>query len=268
MEIRGKLLVGLLGMVVLDWAGMPLGALWGFMLGSLLGHFFYDRRRDFDASEQEFREYQRRQGAFIYHVFALCAKMAKCDGPVNNNEVAFMERLIRQHFRLTDRARQDVIRVWKAAKDSDVPFENYARMFYSEFAQERHQVLNMMDLLFSTAASDGGLHPKEQELLLRAAGLFHISRLQFDRIKSRHYQTPPTHEPPPRWSPLDPHYAILGAQPSDPLDIIKQKFRKLAMQWHPDKLQARGASAEAVRHAKEKFQQINEAYERIIEARK
>ena len=34
------------------------------------------------------------------------------------------------------------------------------------------------------------------------------------------------------------------------------------------KVAAKGVSAEALRHAKEKFQQINEAYERITEARK
>lgn len=267
MEIRGKLLAGLIGMVALDLTGMPLGALWGFMIGSALGHLFFDRRRDFDVSEQEFRAYQRRQGAFVYHVFSLCAKMAKSDGPINRSEVNFMERLIRQQFRLTDRARQEAVRVWKAAKDSDTPFDQYARLFYHEFGKERHQVYNMMDLLFATAAADGPLHPREEELLLRAAGLFHISRLQYDRIKYRYYQAPPPREQ-PRWSPLDPYYAILGAQPTDSVAVIKQKFRQLAMQWHPDKVVARGASAEAVRHAKEKFQQINEAYEKILETRK
>jgi DnaJ like chaperone protein len=269
MEIRGKLLAGLIGMVALDMTGMPLGALWGFILGSALGHLFFDRRRDFEVSEQEFRAYQRRQGAFVYHVFSLCAKMAKADGPINQSEVNFMEKLIRQQFRLTDRARHDVIRVWTAAKDSEAPFEQYARVFYHEFGRERHQVLNMMDLLFATAAADGRLSPREEDLLLRAAGLFHISRLQYDRIKYRYYQTPPPREQQQqRWSPLDPYYAILGAQPGDSVDAIKQKFRKLAMQWHPDKLLARGASTEALRHAKEKFQQINEAYEKILEARK
>ncbi len=103
--------------------------------------------------------------------------------------------------------------------------------------------------------------------LLRAAGLFHISRLQYDRVKFRYYQAPPNREQ-PRWSPLDPYYTILGSSPADSLDVVKQKFRKLAMQWHPDKLLAKGASPEAMRHAKEKFQQINEAYEKILEARK
>ncbi|MBL7774808.1 MAG: DnaJ domain-containing protein, partial [Saprospiraceae bacterium] len=169
--------------------------------------------------------------------------------------------------RLPDQGRKEVIRIWNAAKDASTPFEQYARAFYQEFGRERHQVLNMMDLLFATAAADGRLQRQEEELLLRAAGLFHISRLQYDRIKYRYYQRPAT-EQQGRWSPLDPYYAILGAQPAESLDQIKKKFRKLAMQWHPDKLSAKGASSEALRHAKEKFQQINEAYEKIVEARK
>ncbi|MBX2891604.1 MAG: DnaJ domain-containing protein [Saprospiraceae bacterium] len=103
-------------------------------------------------------------------------------------------------------------------------------------------------------------------LLLRAAGIFHIGRLQYERLKSRYYQSKSA--PQQRWTPLDPHYAILGAQPSDSIEAIKKKYRSLAVKWHPDKMAANGASAEALRHAKEKFQQITEAYERIVEARK
>ena len=250
MEVRGKLLAGITGMVICDLMGFPFGGLWGFFLGSLIGHYLFDMRRDQSISERDFRTYQRRQGEFLYYVFSLCAKL---------------ERVMRQHFRLSDKGRQHAIRVWNEAKTSPQPFEYFAQAFYRDFARERHMVLNMMDLLFATAASDGRLHPREEELLLRAAGIFHIGRLQFDRIKYRYYQ-PPREQP--RWSPLDPYYTILGAQPGEPLDVIKQKFRQLAMQWHPDKMTARGASLEAVRHAKEKFQQINEAYEKIVAARK
>jgi DnaJ like chaperone protein len=266
MEVRGKILAGIVGMVICDLSGLPLGGLWGFAMGAILGHVFFDRRRDFDASEREFRAYKRRQGEYLYHVFSLCAKMAKSDGPINRNEVNLMERLIRQHFRLSDQGRQQVIQTWNEAKRSNIPFEQYARAFYQEFGRERHQVLNMMDLLFATAAADGGMHQREEQLLLHAAGLFHIGRLQYDRIRYRYYQPPPKRHA--RWTPLDPYYSILGAQPGESLDTIKKKFRSLAMQWHPDKLSARGASNEAIRHAKEKFQQINEAYEKIVEARK
>lgn len=266
MELKGKLLCGLAGLFIGDLLGLPFGGLLGFILGSIIGHFYFDKPKETAASDGEYKAYQRRQGAFIFHVFRLCAKMAKSDGAVNNAEVSHMEQIMRQHFRMSDRGRQQAIRVWKQAKDSTDPFEQFARAFYTDFGRERHHVLNMMDLLFATAASDGSIHPREEELLLRAAGIFHIGRLQYDRIKSRYFHTPPPKQQ--RWTPLDPYYALLGAQPQEPLSSIKQKFRTLAMQWHPDKLAGKGASPEAQRHGKEKFQQINEAWEKITEARK
>jgi DnaJ like chaperone protein len=266
MQLKGKLVGGIIGLILLDLAGLPLGGLIGFVFGSILGHLFIDLPlMASEGADVQAKAYRRRQGELIFHVFRMCAKIAKSDGRINHAEVQLMERLMVQHFRLSDGGRQQAIRIWKEAKDSGESFDTFARAFYRDFARDRYQVMNVMDILFAVAAADGRLHPREEELLLRAAGIFHISRLQYDRIKARYYQAPPREQQ--RWSPLDPHYAILGAAPHESLDDIKKKFRKLAMEWHPDKMLARGASQEALRHAKEKFQQINEAYERILEAR-
>lgn len=264
-SIRGKLIGGLFGLTMGDLSGLPLGALLGFILGSVLGHFLFDEPQE-TAAERVHKAYQRRQGEFLFHVFSLCAKVAKSDGPVNRAEVAFMERLMRQQFRLNDGGRAHAIRVWNEARDSQQSFDQYARAFFQGFGREQIRLRDMLDLLFAVAAADGGLHPREEELLLRAAGIFRIGRMQYERIKSRFYEPPPNRQQ--RWSPLDPYYALLGAEPHESLEIIKKKFRALALKWHPDKVTARGASHEAVRHAKEKFQQINEAYEKILEARK
>lgn len=271
MEIKGKILCGIAGIFLFDLLGVPLGGLIGFFVGSWLGHYFFDQPKEKEASDSEFKAYQRRQGEFIFHVFRLCAKLAKADGPINEREVAHMENLMRHQFRMNERGRLQAVKIWKNAKESNDTFDQYARAFFEGFGRDRHHVLNMLDLLFSTAAADGGLHPREEELLLRAAGIFHIGSLQFERIKARFYHSRTGgagggHQQ-SRWDPLDPHYAILGADSNDSLDAIKKKYRALAMQWHPDKMAAKGASAEALRHAKEKFQQINEAYERIVDAR-
>jgi DnaJ like chaperone protein len=266
MHFKGKFVGAIIGLILLDLAGMPLGGLAGFVLGAILGHLFIDiPLMSSEGADAQALAFKRRQGEFLYHVFRMCAKIAKSDGRINHAEVQWMEQLMGRHFRLSEGGRQQAIRIWKEAKDSAEPFEAYARAFYMEFARDRYQIMNVMDILFAVAAADGSLHPREEELLLRAAGIFHISRLQYDRIKARYFQPPPREQQ--RWSPLDPHYAILGAAPHESLEDIKKKFRKLAMQWHPDKMLARGASPEALRHAKEKFQQINEAYERIVEAR-
>jgi DnaJ like chaperone protein len=266
MQMQGKLIGGLIGMLLLDWAGMPLGGLVGFFFGTIIGHLAMDLPRSAARSAaDEARASRRRQGEVIFHVFRMCAKIAKSDGRVNQAEVLLMEKLMAQHFRLSETGRRQAIQIWTAAKDSEETFDAFARAFYRDFARDRYQVMNVMDILFAVAAADGSLHAREEALLLRAAGIFQISRMHYDRIKGRYFQPP---RETARWSPLDPHYAMLGASPKDSLEEVKRKFRQLAMEWHPDKMLAKGASSEAMRHAKEKFQKINEAYERILEARK
>ncbi|MEO6758774.1 MAG: TerB family tellurite resistance protein [Saprospiraceae bacterium] len=243
----------------------PLGSIMGFFFGSMLGHYLLDYPKEKEAEQSDFKAYKRRQGAFIYHVFTLCAKIAKADGSVSRGEINFMEQLMRQQFRLNDLGRADAIKTWKNSKNSNTPFEVVVRTFYQDFGRERHQVLNMMDLLFAAAAADGGLHPREEVLLKQAAHILGINGPKYQSIKSRYYHIPQQEQ---RWNALDPHYAILGARASESMSDIKKKFHVLAMQWHPDKVAARGGSPDALRHAKEKFQQINNAYERIVEARK
>jgi DnaJ like chaperone protein len=242
------------------------GMITGFVVGSLLGHWFEDRPREVEEADSEMRAYRRRQGQFVYHAMTLCAKIAKADAPINRQEVNFAERLMRQHFRLNDQGRRDAIKIWVQAKDSQDTFDQALRGFYEAFGREQYQVNNMMDLLFAMVACDGGMNRREEEALHRAAGVFRMSRLHYERIKSRYYQQQT--KAPERYTTMDPYYAILGANNHEPLDSIKKKYRALAMKWHPDAVAARGASSEAQRHAKEKFQQINEAYERIVEGRK
>lgn len=268
MELKGKLIGGIIGLFLGDLLGLPLGAAIGFFIGSFIGHYFFDQATG-KQEDDEYKAYQRKQGVYLYHVFTLCAKMAKADGSVSRREIQFMEDLMRRQFRLNDYGRAEAIKIWKKSKDSEDPIDVLLRHFYNDFNRERHLVLNMMDLLFATAASNGNLHPRQEQITLQAAGIFHIGRLQYERLKGRYFQT--QHQfngAQTRWSPLDPYYAILGAQPTESLDVIKQKFRTLAKQWHPDVMSARGASSEALRHAKEKFQKINEAYEKIVESRR
>ncbi len=262
---KGKILGGIVGIFVGDLLGLPLGGLAGFVAGSLLGHLMVDAPQSGQTEDGAYKAYKRRQGMFLYHLFSLGARIARADAPINRLEINHMEQLMRQQFKLSPEGRKHAIGVWNKARSAPESYEAMAQAFYMEFKRERHHVMNMLDFLFSLAAADGNLHPEEDKMLLRTAGLFHIGRMQYERIKGRYYQPPPSERS--RWTPLDPHYAILGAEPHDSLTTIKAKFRKLAMQWHPDKVAARSASMEVIRHAQEKFQQINEAYERIMEAR-
>lgn len=54
------------------------------------------------------------------------------------------------------------------------------------------------------------------------------------------------------------YYAIFNISPMSTHEEIKKAYKKLAMKWHPDK------NLDNVEVAKQKFQEINEAYDKII----
>ncbi|XP_043701888.1 chaperone protein dnaJ 6-like [Telopea speciosissima] len=61
------------------------------------------------------------------------------------------------------------------------------------------------------------------------------------------------------------YYGILGVDKNSSINEIRSAYRKLAMQWHPDKW-TRNLSV--LEEAKRKFQQIQEAYSVLSDRRK
>jgi hypothetical protein len=117
MQAKGKIIGGIIGMFLLDRAGMPLGGLVGFFFGMIAGHFLIDLPRvAARAAADEARAHRRRQGVVIFHVFRMCAKIAKSDGRVNQAEVLLMEKLMVQHFRLSAAGRQEAFVVPRPAE--------------------------------------------------------------------------------------------------------------------------------------------------------
>ena len=61
------------------------------------------------------------------------------------------------------------------------------------------------------------------------------------------------------------YYEVLGLKKGASDDEIKKSFRKLAMKYHPDKVENMGE--EVKKSAEAQFRKINEAYEQIKTAR-
>ncbi len=62
-------------------------------------------------------------------------------------------------------------------------------------------------------------------------------------------------------SSLEKCYEILKCSPEDSMDTIKKAYRKLASEYHPDKIQSKGLPEAFVIFANEKFKEISHAYE-------
>jgi DnaJ like chaperone protein len=59
----------------------------------------------------------------------------------------------------------------------------------------------------------------------------------------------------------------LGIDPTDDPDAIRAAYRRLAREYHPDQLIARGLPQEAVTLAERKMAQINDAYDYLSKGR-
>ena len=66
---------------------------------------------------------------------------------------------------------------------------------------------------------------------------------------------------------LLPFYAMLGIAETATDAEVKKAYRKLATEYHPDKIMAQGLPEDFHQFAEDKFKQINEAYESIMSSR-
>ena len=62
---------------------------------------------------------------------------------------------------------------------------------------------------------------------------------------------------------IDYFYSVLGCSRSDTVPVIKQNYRKLVSDYHPDKIVSKNLPEDFTKFANEKFKSIQEAYEAV-----
>ncbi len=245
----GKIVGGAIGFSI---AG-PLGA----AAGMAFGHYALDQEEEQSYAEQpQLTREENMQHLFFVSTFSLLAKLAKADGVVSQEEIEEINRFIDHELRLGSQEKKYAIDIFRSAKESQYSFDTYAREFFNAFYHDREILVNMLDLLFRVSFADGELHHNEERMLRSAAHVFNIHASEFDSIKARYSKD------------TDKYYKILGLNSSASNEEIRKKYRELAVEYHPDKIIAKGLPPEFVDFAKNKFQEIQEAYSNIKTERK
>ena len=191
-----------------------------------------------------------RSVAFAIAVIALGAKMAKADGQVTRDEVT----AFREVFQIARDDEAGAARVFNLARQDVAGFEEYAVRIQKMFGAGSDMLCDLMEGLFHIAMADTEYHPAEDEFLERVAEIFGIPSSQFQAMRSRFV---PDARPDP--------YAVLGVSPEDDLDTIRQRYRHLVRETHPDRMLARGVPEEAIKLAEKRMVDINRAWEQIRE---
>lgn len=187
--------------------------------------------------------------AFTIGMIGLGAKMAKADGIVSEREVAAFRRV----FQVPERDLANVARVFNLAKQDVAGFELYARQIARLFHAKAALLEDVLDGLFYIATADDDLHLAELEFLAEVAAIFGFQPADFARIRARHAAVKGASA-----------YAVLGLAPGASLEEVKQRYRKLVRENHPDKHIAAGVPPEMVALATRRLQAINESYADIL----
>ena len=231
----------------LGWTlGGPIGALAGFVLGSL-----------FDLSEKSSvsgRTYQTGNTTtpndYMFSLLVLVSAVLKADGKILRSELEYVKEFFKNNFGIE--GAQNALKVLQDLTKQNIPVTDVC-----------HQIKNYMDypgrlqlihFLFGIAASDGEIHPEELKLIRQISINLGISSADYTSIEAM--MIPKTD-----WA-----YDVLEITSTATDEEVKKAYRKMAVKYHPDKVSYLGEEVQQA--ASEKFKKVNEAYQLICKDRR
>jgi len=192
----------------------------------------------------------RKDQMFAIVAVILSAKLAKCDAPVNRREIDSFKRC----FRIPPESTREIGRLFDQARSRTDDFEPFAAELGQAFADNKIVLEDMLAALFTIARADGAVNDQELSFLRRVHRAMDLSRAAWERAESGAAR-PSSDEPDA--------YAVLGLKPGASDEEIRQTWRQLMRENHPDTLSARGLPEATVAKAGDRVARINAAWDRI-----
>ena len=113
--------------------------------------------------------------------------------------------------------------------------------------------LQLLHFLYGVSKADGRVDESELRTIRMIAGYLGITQQDHESISSMFSDNLPS------------AYKVLGISPDASDDEVKKAYRKMAVKYHPDKIGDLGDEFKEA--AKEKFQKVANAYEKIKKER-
>jgi len=235
-------LPSLLGFFVGFWALGPVGAILGVALGSYLGG-------GYSKKDTEFLGHTPKQRDFSSSLLVLSAAVMKADGNVKKSELDYVKHFFLSNFG-QEQAEKYILTLREILKQ-DIQIGDVSQQIgrYMDYSSK----LQLLHYLFGIANADGQVHELELDVIESISHYMGVYSSDYESVKAMFVKQ------------VDDAYTILGVDPSATDDEVKKAYREMAKKNHPDKVSYLG---EDVRKAAEKkFQEINDAYDRIKKQR-
>lgn len=228
----------------IGWAfGGPIGAIIGFALGSILGS------GSITKEDVKFMGENKQQQDFTASLLVLTAAVMKADGVVKKSELDYVKRFFLTNFG-QEQAEKYILTLREVLKQ-DINVADVSRQVgrYMEYSSK----LQILHYLFGIASADGQVHDSEVDVINTVSSYMGIYDSDFQSVKAMFVKD------------VDDAYTILGVDPSATDDEVKKAYRDMAKKNHPDKVAYLGDDVRKA--AEQKFQEINEAYDKIRKQR-
>jgi DnaJ like chaperone protein len=266
----GKALGGVLGAIV----GRPLGIgpLLGAAIGVVIGHQFDrgpDAGQNSHGAEARARLHEV-NAVFFRTTFYVMGHLAKSDGRVTETEIQ-AARLVMQQLRLSGSEVQFAIECFTRGKDPAFPVERALTELGTACGDRPDLLRFFIEIEMRAALYGNGLQGSVRQRLTDIAQSLGISGLELAHMEvlirayGRRAESGPT--APPSGQRLADAYEVLEVAQDVSNEELTRAYRRQMSRNHPDKLQANGLPESMLEMAKEKTQQIQQAYESIKAAR-
>lgn len=265
MRYTGKVVGGLIGMFL-----GPIGA----VAGVLLGHQFDEHLDRQDARLPGPEELAAIGERFFRATFHVMGYVAKADGRVSEQEIS-AARAVMSELRLDPARVQQAIECFTAGKQPGFDLAAELAGLGRTCAGRPDLVRVFVEIQVRAALSGNNLDGPVRPLMSRIAGRLGVSPFELAqieavlRIRGGSFRYAPAGGEPRASAAekLEQAYKVLEAAPGNSDQEIVKAYRRQLSRHHPDKLKANGLPESMIEHAKQRTQQIIEAYELIRERR-
>ncbi|MBQ7570982.1 MAG: TerB family tellurite resistance protein [Bacteroidaceae bacterium] len=261
----GKWIGGFLGLL----SGGPLGMLAGVVLGALVDSVFdadnYFQPGDpgmgdaaYDDSARRENLRQGNRNGFLFSLMVLSAHIIHADRRVMHSEMEYVRRFLRTNFSADAEREGEEILLRLFDEKKRMGNDGWMRQIVAvcqqlAFAMPTEQRLQLIAMLCEIAKADGQIQTEEREALRQVCLNMGLDGGTAEQMLGLGGQS------------LDDAYRVLGLHPDASDDEVRQAYKRMARENHPDRVASLGEDIR--RQAERKFQEIADAKDRIYKAR-
>ena len=244
----------------IGWAaGGFLGGLIGFALGSMLDGSTTKRlgsgsswagqgSQDSSAAGRRTYTTTEQRNSFLISLLVLSTAVMKADGKVLKSELSYIKNFIRNNF--GEDAVPESLQIIKKLLSQNIDVSQACAQIRAYMILS--QRLQLFHYLLGIAQADGQVSPEESSLLFTIGQSLGLNEKD---IRSIMGMFEPDKDP----------YKILEIDKTATDDEVRKAYRRLAVKFHPDKVENLGDDVKKA--AEEKFKNIQGAYEQIKKER-